>query len=78
MNGILLRGAVADGIDWPATGSNVGGYLATIRAATGLDFDIPTEAQWEWRMPLSNDQLQILLAVHTAHLLGSLHEKGLT
>ncbi len=43
-----LRGAVADGIDWPATGSNVGGYLATIRAATGLDLDIPTEAQWEF------------------------------
>jgi formylglycine-generating enzyme required for sulfatase activity len=43
-----LRGAVDDGIDWPATGSNVGGYLATIRAATGLDLDIPTEAQWEF------------------------------
>ncbi len=43
-----LRGSVADGIDWPATGSNVGGYLATIRKATGLDLDIPTEAQWEF------------------------------
>jgi len=43
-----LRGSVGDGIDWPSTGSTVGGYLATIRAATGLDLDLPTEAQWEF------------------------------
>ena len=43
-----LRGAVTDGIDWPTTGSAVGGYLATIRTATGLDLDLPTEAQWEF------------------------------
>ena len=43
-----LRGSVSGGIDWPATGSNVGGYLATIREATGLALDIPTEAQWEF------------------------------
>ena len=43
-----LRGSVSDGIDWPTTGSTVGGYLATIRTATGLALDIPTEAQWEF------------------------------
>ena len=43
-----LRGSVDNGIDWPTTGSTVGGYLATIRTATGLALDIPTEAQWEF------------------------------
>ena len=43
-----LRGSTGDGIDWPTTGSTVGGYLATIRTATGLALDIPTEAQWEF------------------------------
>ena len=42
-----LRGAAPD-IDWPTTGSTVGGYLATIRTATGLALDLPTEAQWEF------------------------------
>ena len=43
-----LRGAVADGIDWPSTGSTAGGYLSTMRSATGLALDLPTEAQWEF------------------------------
>ena len=44
-----LRGSVASGIDWPSTGTTVGGYLATIRTATGISsFDLPTEAQWEF------------------------------
>ena len=38
----------ASDINWPATGSAVGGDLATIRANTGIDFDIPTEAEWEF------------------------------
>ena len=42
-----LRGS-APTIDWPTTGSTVGGFLATIRTATGLALDIPTEAQWEF------------------------------
>ena len=42
-----LRGS-APTIDWPSTGSTVGGYLATIRSATGLALDLPTEAQWEF------------------------------
>ena len=45
-----LRGTVENGIDWPGTGSTVYGdsYLATIRTATGLALDLPTEAQWEF------------------------------
>ena len=43
-----LRGSVSGGIDWPSTGSTVGGYLATIRTTIGLDLDLPTEAQWEF------------------------------
>ena len=43
-----LRGSVDDGIDWPTTGSTVGGYLVAIRSATGLNLDLPTEAQWEF------------------------------
>lgn len=48
MNYDGLRGTVADGIDWPSTGATVGGALATFRARTGIDFDIPTEAEWEF------------------------------
>ena len=43
-----LRGSVEDGIDWPSTGSTAGGYLSTMRSATGLALDLPTEAQWEF------------------------------
>ena len=43
-----LRGSVDNGIDWPTTGSTVGGYLVSIRSATGLNLDLPTEAQWEF------------------------------
>ena len=43
-----LRGTAANGIDWPSTGSAVGGVLATFRARSGIDFDIPTEAEWEF------------------------------
>ena len=42
-----LRGS-APTIDWPSTGSTVGGFLATIRSSTGLALDLPTEAQWEF------------------------------
>ncbi|MBR4612686.1 MAG: SUMF1/EgtB/PvdO family nonheme iron enzyme, partial [Kiritimatiellae bacterium] len=38
----------ASDIDWPTTGSAVGGDLAAIRARTGIEFDIPTEAEWEF------------------------------
>ena len=43
-----LRGT-APTIDWPTTGTTVGGYLATIRTTTGISsLDLPTEAQWEF------------------------------
>lgn len=38
----------ASNIDWPATGTAVGGDLAAIRTRTGIDFDVPTEAEWEF------------------------------
>jgi len=46
----MIRGAVADGIDWPDTGSRVKAdtFLGRIRAKAGLVFDLPTEAQWEY------------------------------
>ena len=43
-----LRGPVSGGIDWPSTGTAVGGVLATFRARSGIAFDIPTEAEWEF------------------------------
>ena len=43
-----LRGSVSDGINWPSTESTAGGYLSTMRLATGLPLDLPTEAQWEF------------------------------
>ena len=35
------------GSDWPAT-MTPGGILATFRSRSGIDFDIPTEAEWEF------------------------------
>jgi len=45
-----IRGSVADGINWPDTGGSVKAdtFLGRIRARTGLAFDLPTEAQWEY------------------------------
>lgn len=43
-----LRGGAPD-VDWPTTDSSVvGGALATMRSKTGIMFDIPTEAEWEF------------------------------
>ena len=33
---------------WPGDGRNVGGALSELRNRTGVDFDLPTEAQWEF------------------------------
>ncbi|MBR4653985.1 MAG: formylglycine-generating enzyme family protein [Kiritimatiellae bacterium] len=46
-----LRGSrTGDGIDWPATGHRVAdsSVLGRLRKFTGQDFDLPTEAQWEY------------------------------
>jgi len=39
-----------DGIDWPTTGHAVApnSLLGLLRTHTGVDFDIPTDAQWEY------------------------------
>ena len=34
--------------NWPTTGYAVGGVLGTFRKNLGVDFDLPTEAQWEY------------------------------
>ena len=50
----LIRGTnssdQATNINWPGTGSAVAPYsfLGKLRTTTGLAFDIPTEAQWEY------------------------------
>ena len=42
-----IRGAEA-GTNWPtAAWVDAGSFLGTLRAKTGLTFDLPTEAQWE-------------------------------
>ena len=33
---------------WPQDGRQVGGALSELRKRTGIDFDLPTEAQWEF------------------------------
>ena len=46
-----VRGSVAEGVDWPNTGHDKVGpnsFLHALRARTGLEFDLPTEAQWEF------------------------------
>lgn len=46
-----VRGSVAEGVDWPSTGHDKVGpnsFLQALRTRTGLEFDLPTEAQWEF------------------------------
>lgn len=47
-----VRGSVAQGINWPSSGTNVlaGGFIGKARAKIGdqLVLDMPTEAQWEY------------------------------
>jgi len=45
-----LRGAVSDGMNWPSTGHAVkpNCLIDKWRAKTGIDFDLPTSAQWEY------------------------------
>lgn len=45
-----LRGSPGDNIDWPTTGHDVkaDSILGKWRAKTGIDFDLPTSAQWEY------------------------------
>jgi len=46
-----IRGSVSDEVNWPTTGhAKVGAnsFLHALRSRTGLEFDLPTEAQWEF------------------------------
>lgn len=45
-----VRGSNYDGAKWPQVGHSVLGYsfMAKLRNRTGLQFDLPTEAQWEF------------------------------
>ena len=43
-----IRGS-SSGAQWPASSSvDASSFLGKLRAKTGLDFDLPTEAQWEY------------------------------
>lgn len=43
-----IRGASSGGL-WPASAAvDTSSFLGRLRAKTGLDFDLPTEAQWEY------------------------------
>lgn len=43
-----IRGS-SSGARWPASSAvNASSFLGKLRAKTGLDFDLPTEAQWEY------------------------------
>ena len=43
-----IRGGSA-GANWPASNAvDAGSFLGKLRAKTGLEFDLPTEAQWEY------------------------------
>ena len=44
----MIRGA-SNGAKWPSSSSvDSPSFLGKLRARTGLDFDLPTEAQWEY------------------------------
>ena len=47
---ISMRGSVSQGINWPTTGRAVleGSPLDLLRKLTGVEFDLPTDAQWEF------------------------------
>jgi formylglycine-generating enzyme required for sulfatase activity len=43
-----IRGS-SEGANWPKSNSvDSGSFLGKLRAKTGIDFDLPTEAQWEY------------------------------
>ena len=46
----VIRGSVADGIDYPATGNAVkkDSPIDELRNKLGIELDLPTEAQWEY------------------------------
>ena len=45
-----MRGNAASGCNWPADGHAVGSssFLGKLRTRSGVDFDLPTMAQWEY------------------------------
>ena len=44
----MIRGT-SNGSDWPLSSTvDASSFMGMLRARTGLDFDIPTEAQWEY------------------------------
>ena len=46
----MIRGSTGDGVNWPTTEYDVAesSFMGVLRARTGLTFDLPTEAQWEY------------------------------
>lgn len=62
-----LRGRRADGYNWPVDGHKVNAesLLGKMRRLTGMELDLPTEAQWEYACragssaPFANDQMSI-------------------
>jgi len=44
----MIRGS-SNGAQWPSSSAvDNGSFLGMLRARTGIDFDLPTEAQWEY------------------------------
>ena len=44
----MIRGS-HEGSEWPTSNAvDVGSFLGRLRAKAGIDFDLPTEAQWEY------------------------------
>lgn len=73
-----IRGNDADGHDWPNNGHAVdnASYVGKLIALAGRDFDLPTDAQWEFVARAGNGEMFGSLTADDAWFSGNSGNKG--